>query len=248
MDVFRSSMQRKMIKESDPFDWEKENSEEDASVNALATTLAVAGLTTRADIHNQNNTTQPIPSSTKPLAMPPVTTVTTQLQPTTAGMAIAPATVAQQQQYPPTPSTTNKEIELNNNNTNNVVLDYSNRNDSNYGNESLKKQHTASLAQQQQQKSSAADKAALSQQQQVPKRSSTVDQQRLSTAAADNSQSLQSLRKARVPIDTNANGSSSKQNGSYIAMSNYYFIFIKIRQVIIDFSNLTDFILNIKIL
>lgn len=67
MDVFRSSMQRKNIKETDPYDWEKENSEEDASVNALATTMAMAGLTTRAEAGANQITTQPINSTTKPI-------------------------------------------------------------------------------------------------------------------------------------------------------------------------------------
>lgn len=55
-DVFISAMQRESIKESDPYDWEKETSDED-SVNALKTTLALAGITgmtTRADLVNQS--------------------------------------------------------------------------------------------------------------------------------------------------------------------------------------------------
>jgi len=38
MDVFKAAMQRKLIKESDPYDWEKENSEEE-SINALQANL-----------------------------------------------------------------------------------------------------------------------------------------------------------------------------------------------------------------
>lgn len=202
MDVFRSSMQRKMVKESDAFDWEKENSEEDASVNALATTLALAGITTRADVA-QNNTTQPINSTTKPIHNVPPTPVTTQQQ-TSAGAALAtslPAVVPNH--YQTTVSSNQKEAELNNN----IILDYSNRNDSNYGNESLKKQ--MSLIQ----KSGENNKI---QQNVVAKRSSTVDQQRLN---GDNSQSsLQQQRKSRVPIEAN----NMKPNYISISKSSLY--------------------------
>ena len=57
MDVFKSAMQRKSVKDSDLYDWEKETSEED-SVNVLQATLAAAAL-------NNNNTTNVINQSQK---------------------------------------------------------------------------------------------------------------------------------------------------------------------------------------
>ena len=58
-DVFSSAMQRESIKDSDPFDWEKEAGEEEsnAAAQTLKTTLQLAGitgLTTRADLLNQS--------------------------------------------------------------------------------------------------------------------------------------------------------------------------------------------------
>ena len=46
MDVFKSAMQRKAVKESDLYDWEKESSEEE-SIAALQATMQHAALTTR---------------------------------------------------------------------------------------------------------------------------------------------------------------------------------------------------------
>lgn len=214
MDVFRSSMQRKLIKESDLFDWEKENSEEDASVNALQTTLALVGITTRADLV-QNNTTQHLNSTKMQQTNVPHTGAATTMNPnmtqqpqtTAVGAALVSgatlATPYQQQQQ----QTLLKDIELNN-----VMLDYSNRNDSNFGNESMKLKQQQSLSAQQQPQQNGTNKNGEKQAMQqnnttVQKRSSTVDQQRL----ADNSQnqSLQSLqqqqqqqqRKSRAPME-----------------------------------------------
>ena len=57
-DVFSSAMQRESIKDSDPFDWEKETSEEESMANqTLKTTLQMAGITgitTRAELLNQS--------------------------------------------------------------------------------------------------------------------------------------------------------------------------------------------------
>ncbi|CAF0841946.1 unnamed protein product [Brachionus calyciflorus] len=61
MDVFKSAIARKSIKETDMYDWEKETSQslEEDQMLQLQNTLAVAGLTTRAEINSQNkpNTT-----------------------------------------------------------------------------------------------------------------------------------------------------------------------------------------------
>ncbi len=54
MDVFKSAMQRKSVKDSDLYDWEKETSEED-SVNALQATLAGVALNTNNNNNNNNN-------------------------------------------------------------------------------------------------------------------------------------------------------------------------------------------------
>ena len=54
MDVFKSAMQRKSVKDSDLYDWEKETSEED-SVNILQATLAAAALNNNNNNNNNKN-------------------------------------------------------------------------------------------------------------------------------------------------------------------------------------------------
>ena len=61
MDVFRSAKQRKNVKESDLYDWERETNNEEDSVNALQNTLAVAAITTRAEMGvNQSSQKNPL--------------------------------------------------------------------------------------------------------------------------------------------------------------------------------------------
>ena len=57
MDVFKSAMQRKSVKDSDLYDWEKETSEED-SVNVLQATLAAAALNSNNNNVNLINQSQ----------------------------------------------------------------------------------------------------------------------------------------------------------------------------------------------
>lgn len=54
MDVFKASMQRKLVKESDAYDWEKEVSEEE-SVVALQATMKQTGLNTNITTTNNQN-------------------------------------------------------------------------------------------------------------------------------------------------------------------------------------------------
>lgn len=64
MNVFLSAMQRKLVKESDPYDWERDiiNSEDDNSVNAIQTQMGQMALSTTKDLMlgqtMKNNNTQ----------------------------------------------------------------------------------------------------------------------------------------------------------------------------------------------